>query len=214
MGIILTLDDLKGDLPIRPGNTDFDADLDKIIDTVDLQFEHFCRRKFSVDTYSEIFHVQAGAQRHYDFLSDTNTYGVYLKPDGAPYMLANTPLISAATVEVYYDTEHRFTADKLLSADDYVVLAEKSCIYINKALRQSRDSIKIVYEAGFADIPADLHQAGLMQAMHLFNRSRPENVSTSTDKDDKNTPYSVKAGLLPEVAMMIAPYRRLLRGRG
>ncbi|QSY98650.1 hypothetical protein J2J97_31770 (plasmid) [Rhizobium bangladeshense] len=215
MADLISLTDAKAGLPIRAGNSEFDAKLSELIAVVSQQIETACRRKFEAGTYSEIFHVQAGYERRYDFLSDTNTSGVFLAPSGSPITLTQAPLLENGTVKVYYDLTHRFTDDTELFADQFVVLREKNCIYINRPLAKSRDSLKVVYDGGFAEIPTDIKVACVMQVQHLFKRSQPENVSTSSDKDSKGKEeYTTKAGLLPEVANLIAPYRQLLRGRG
>lgn len=215
MADLITLTDAKAGLPIRAGNTEYDTKIAELISVVSGQIERACRRSFSADTFSEIFHVQAGAERHYDFLSDTNTSGIFFSPSGTPIVLTKAPLLDPLTVKVYYDLTHRFADDTLLFDDQYVVLAEKNCIYINRPLVKSRDSLKVTYDGGYAEVPADVRLACVMQVQHLFKRSLPENVSTASDKDSKGKEeYTTKFGLLPEVANMIAEYRTLLRGRG
>jgi hypothetical protein len=218
MGNLITIDDVLAELPIREGNSEFDDKINRIINAVEGLIEKACRRSFTLGTYSEIFNVQAGARRHYDFFSDTNTDGTLLIPDGVPYVLTEAPLVDATTVAVYYDLTHRFTDDTALFSDDFVVLPEKECVYINRPLVKSRDSVKIVYQGGYAEVPDEIKLAATMQVLHLFQRSTAENVSTSSDKNSKTTrgfdQYTIKGGLLPEVVNMLVPFRRILRGRG
>lgn len=214
MGNLITLADVKAELPIRSGNTDFDARINEVIATAESQIETFCRRTFSTQSYSEIFHVQQGATTSLDLLNGANSTGTYTTASSQPFYLKNGPLDEDSDVRVFYDLTHRFGEDTELLADDFTVLLEKACVYVYKPLLKSRDSVKITYTGGYTSVPSELKFAAVMQAVHLYKRSLAENVSTASDKDEKSKePYTVVSGLLPEVSSILVPYRKLLRGR-
>lgn len=214
MGQIITADELKSMLPIRPGNSSFDAEVERAIAVVENQAQLYCRRQFIAAQCSEIFHVQAGSQIAYDFLNDSNTDGVYLTAVVNPFIISQGPIITSAPVEVFYSLTHQFTEDTKLFDDDFTVLAERNAIYVNRPLLTSRDSIKITYTGGYDEVPADIKAALLKQARHEFNSAQQEDILTLDDKQQAKAVIRARDGLLPEVAMALAPYRRILRGRG
>lgn len=229
---LIALDDLKAQLPIREGNDEFDEKLAFIINAVSEQIEKFCRRQFAKQSYSEIFHVQAGATTEYDLYGGgygSNSFhdGLLVKPSDLPFRLGMSPIADAASVRVFYDLSHRFEPETELAASEFTVLAEKGLVFVSKPLRKSRDSVKITYEAGYeADgepanlsesLPADLKMAVITQCLHVWQKLDLSNVSVTDDRETGSTQrsrFSAQGGFLPDVQHLVAPYRRMLRGRG
>ena len=229
---LISLDDLKAQLPIREGNDEFDDRLTLIANTVSRQIQTFCRRAFAAQDYAEIHHVRVGAARHLELYGDPlEAYSV--RPDGVPFRLREAPLAPDAEVRVYYDRSRRFGPETVIDPARVVVLREQGAlrdetlVYVSQALARSENSVRITYRAGYeADgepatlsdsIPEDLKLAAVTQGVHLWQRLLPENVGQtqeSSEKGKSNARYSVQGGLVPDVAVLVGPYRRLLRGRG
>lgn len=214
MTALITLEEAKSRLPIRPGNDQFDGRATAAITAVQSQIETFCRRSFDRVARSEVFHVQAGSQRNIDLMNAHNTDGYVITPDGRPFYLTHTP-IDVETVKVFYDINHRFGEDTELFPDDFYVLEDKGCVFVYRPMLRSRDSVRITYTGGFTEVPVVVKEACIMQVTHYLKRTMVENVSTSSDKDSgaAKEAYPVKGGLLPEVKNLLLPYIKPLRSR-
>jgi len=220
---LISLDDVKSGLPIRPGTTSFDTTLTAIIASVTSQISTACRRVFEKQEHSEIFHVQVGAKQVYDLYGFSDD-GFFYRPDGLPFLLTNRPIDANLPVTVRFDPRHVFGDDTIIPSDEVTLLPEKNFVFVNRALSRSRDSVKITYTAGYevaggslsGSLPEDIKLAAKLQSVFLFKKTDYANVGSSGDTAEdgqSGKEWATQSGLLPEVQSLLIPYRRLLRGR-
>src|SRR5206468_344110 len=89
-------------------------------------------------------------------------------------------------------------------------------------------ALKVIYTAGYAvqdgslsasldDFAPDLKQAAILGVLHLFKRESSDFVGTNRATEDgklRTPPLPNSYGLPQEALNLIAPYRRVLTGRG
>lgn len=233
---LVELDEVKVKLPIRAGNPDFDQELTDLILTATLQIEKHTNRLFTSQVHTEFFNTRQSRVRSLD-VGGTLESGVSVTAHDQPINLRGFPLDisdNLTLVILNYDPNRDFLASTLLSGinnKDYFVDGDeqdhRSGIILTKATQRFLRSLKITYTAGYASAgspatlsaaaPNDLKAACVYQAMHMFQRTRPENIGVGEDrtKGGKNRPRFMRTGgITPEVGSLLVPYRRLLTGRG
>ncbi len=233
---LVTLDEVRTKLPIRAGNPDFDEELTDLILTATLQIEKHTNRLFTSQVHVEIANTRQTRVRSLD-VGGTLESGVSVTGHDQPVALRGFPLDTSdndTLIIVNYDPNRDFLANtKLVGLNnaDYFVDGDeqdhRSQIILTKGTQKFLRSLKITYTAGYASdgtpatlsaaAPNDLKAACVYQAMHMFQRTRPENIGVGEDrtKGGLNRPRFIRTGgITPEVGSLLVPYRRLLTGRG
>lgn len=223
---IITLAYLKTFLPIRAGNTDFDAKLTEIIKTASQMIEDYCHMEFAEAARTQYF--TSRATRHIGLdLHGGSEDGKLLTAREQLLVLNCKPVSEADPVSVYYDPKGRF-GDDVSALDpevDYRVDYLNGLIYLTYPTSYVRRGVKVEFTAGYAvasgtlqdSAPTDLKMACLVQSIFLFNKLTPENIGVSEDREEGSTStgtYTKPAGLVPEAAAMLKNYRQVLVGRG
>ena len=97
-----------------------------------------------------------------------------------------------------------YDSGSLVSSADYELDGPAGRVYLVPvrtfgSFSSSRRRCRVVFVAGWATLPADLMQAVLMLAKHLYERRPSQGIVSADGK-------SLAQGEPPEVATLIAPY--------
>ena len=191
---LVSLDDLREQLRVRPGDVANDSWLQKCIARASLAAERYCNRIFAQQTYMDSF--LGGAQ------------GMA----GEPLILSQAP-VDPESLELTLD-------GALLTAGDYALepLAGHLWRVSEPKAWSSSAGMSIVYAAGFADVPADVQQAVLdLCTMESAARGRDPMLRASESPGLGRQEYWVGgvpgSSLLPQdIASLLNPYRRGMVG--
>lgn len=218
---IITLDHLKQYLSVRAGVTEYDARLTAFIQVASQSLENFTRRAFAQKAYTTFFNSRNTFADVYNLYGSGDAYRRSVRE--VSYSLPGYPVAEAEPVTVLYDPDRKFGPETELTSDDYYLDAEFGRIFISLPMRKGERTIKVTYTAGYpveggtlqTNAPEDLKLACTLQAIHLWNRSQPDNVGVEVDRSQGETASALAAnpgGLCVEAAMLAAPYKRLLLG--
>lgn len=146
-GDLCTRDDVKLHLGLT--GTTYDAAITKLVTAASKAVERFCRRRFSVASYTE-YHDGGGKDR---------------------LVLAHRPVVSVTNV--WDDLERDFSDDALLEPEEYVTDLNAGMLL----LKQGRffagvRNVKVVYTAGCATMPEDIAHAAVLLAAIWFRQGR------------------------------------------
>lgn len=226
MARLIALEDVKGLLPIRSGNVSYDARLSSLIDTVSKMIETECRASFEKKERTE-----------YHTPRDTVTTGFNLYGDGPAWTfgaseqiipLRAAPVDPAIPVSIWYDPSRVFDQFSVIDPSHYWVDPDLSRIVFRYPTKRSLSSLKVSYTAGYAvsdgsmsealdELAPDLKQGAILGVLHLFKRESSDFVGTNRATEDgklRTPPLPNSYGLPAETLNLIAPYRRVLTGRG
>lgn len=222
------LEAVKGLLPVRSGNSDFDERINLCIRAATGLIERALERKLTGGAYVDTFRSINSTSPTYDFLNPTNASGVGY--DMRRQRLALTAAVAdpAMPFEVRYDLTRRFGADSVVDPNSYVVEYAHGVVWLEVQTREGLNSVRIAYAGGFApnaagtqldeaSLPADLHLACITQAVHLFTRSTPDNIGVEADRGQGKVAagrFTSRGGLCPEAMALIVPYAQPRLGRG
>lgn len=220
---MIAIDDVKALLPIRAGNASLDTRIEGIIATVTRLIEVECRQSFAKAERSETHTARATATRSLDLYGDGPAYSHGASEQIIP--LRASPIDADAPVTVWYDPSRKWTDDTIVPTEFWSLDPEMTRILFTFPTRYVRSGLRVRYTAGFdvgddgtlsealkAEAP-DLHMACVLGCLHEFNRMSPEIVGTDSGSDEKTSkPNSL--GLPKEALIRLAPYRRVLTGRG
>ena len=187
---LVTLDDLREQLRVRPGDVANDAWLEKVIARSSLAAERYCNRIFTKQTYSDVF--MAGVT------------GLA----GEPMILSQAP-VDPASLEITLD-------GGVMTAGDYALEPLAGHLWrtgggqawVNTAGQS------VVYDAGFDPVPADVQQAVLdLCTMENAGRGRDPMLRATESPGLGRQEYWVGgvpgASMLPQdIASLLNPYRR------
>jgi hypothetical protein len=188
---LVTLDDLREQLRVRPGDVANDAWLTKVIARASLAAERYCNRIFSLQSYLDTF------------LSDVTGM------TGEPLMLSQAP-VDPASVEATID-------GAVLVAGDYALEPLAGHLWRitePKAWVVGGGGLSVLYDAGFAEVPADVQQAVLdLCTMESSGRGRDPMLRATESPGLGRQEFWVGGvpggSLLPQdIASLLNPYRR------
>jgi hypothetical protein len=189
---LVTLDDLREQLRVRPGDVANDAWYTKVIARSSLAAERYCNRIFSKQTYR-----------------DTFLAGVTGMAD-EPMILSQAP-VDPASVEVTLDGAVMTTAD-------YSVEPLAGHLWRTGTGWANTSGQSVVYDAGFDIIPADVQQAVLdLCTMENAGRGRDPMLRATESQALGRQEFWVGglsgSSLLPQdIASLLNPYRRGMVG--
>lgn len=220
---LIAIDDVKKILPIREGNTSFDAQLEALILVATKQIEHHCRREFAAVERTEYYTPRASENYGYDLFGSSED-GLKIGASDQSIILRAAPVADDPAIAVYYDPSRVWGDDTLIPAERIFVEshATSAVLNFNWPTRVVRNSLKIVYTAGYSvvddslssSIPEDLKQAAIFQTAYMFTRSLPEEVGTNSHAEDGQQVETERSAIVREAVALLAPYRRVLTGRG
>ena len=191
---LVSLDDLREQLRVRPGDVANDAWLTKVITRASLAAERYCNRIFALQTYLDTF---AG-----------NVTGL----TGEPLMLSQAP-VDPESLEVTLDGAGLVQGDFALEplAGHLWRITDPRAWVVGAGL-------SVVYDAGFDVIPADVQQAVLdLCTMESSARGRDPMLRATESPGLGRQEFWVGGvpggSLLPQdIASLLNPYRRGMVG--
>ena len=191
---LVTLEDLREQLRVRPGDVANDAWLAKVIARASLAAERYCNRVFALQTYQDTFLAGMTGMT------------------GEPMVLSQAP-VDPTSLEVLVD-------GGVIAAQDYALEPLAGHLWRTgppqawvNAAGQS-----VVYDAGFPVIPPDVQQAVLdLCTMENSARGRDPMLRATESPGLGRQEYWVGgvpgASLIPQdIASLLNPYRRGLIG--
>lgn len=224
---LVTVAEVKGELPIAPGNSTFDARIQRYIDLATRQIEDATQREYDQQARVEFFATTDTRDLVYDFVNTTNEDGVVLLARSRRIVLKAAPILASPAIDIRYDPNRVWGDDTIIQPANYVVDAEQGVVTLTYPTLRSQQALRIAYTGGYASagnpltlsaaIPADLKQACISQVQFLFKKLGGDNLGMSSDQGEGKVPggkFSSIKGLTPEVADMVSGYRRLLMGAG
>ncbi|HJQ59419.1 MAG TPA: hypothetical protein VJ890_21105 [Vineibacter sp.] len=191
---LVTLDDLREQLRVRPGDTANDAWYTKVIARSSLAAERYCNRIFAKQGYSDVFR------------GGTSGMG------DEPLVLSMAP-VDPLTLEVTLD-------GAVMAADGYALQPLPSHLWrVGSSTAWSNSTgLTVAYTAGFDPIPADVQQAVLdLCTMENAGRGRDPMLRATESPGLGRQEYWVGgvpgSSLLPQdIASLLNPYRRGMVG--
>jgi hypothetical protein len=189
---LVTLDDLREQLRVRPGDVANDAWLTKVIARASLAAERYCNRIFAKQTYLDTF--------------PTGITGVL----GEPLILSQAPVDPASLTITLVGTD--------LAATDYGLEPLAAHVWRTGTYWSSVSGLVVVFDAGFDPIPADVQQAVLdLCTVENAGRGRDPMLRATESPGLGRQEYWVGgvpgSSLLPQdIASLLNPYRRGMIG--
>ncbi len=150
---LVDLGNIKSYLGIAETDTEFDTDLDHLIDAVSWYFNNETNRKLKARDY---------AAEYYD-------------GDGSDTLYVENYPINSIT-HLYIDTERAYGADDEILAADYMIYKDMGKIIVEDTVfSKGNQSVKLEYNGGYATIPYDLENACKEMVAFLFKRDKAGN---------------------------------------
>jgi hypothetical protein len=226
---LCSLEDVKTFLLVRPGNTDLDERLLRLIRVASSQIEDATQMKLAGGVYTDLFDTRDARDYAYDFSGVSNDEGVIQKAVRQRILLKAAPVLSSANFSVHYDPIRGFGPETLVAPEYYVLHADRGELWLQYPTINWLQSLKVIYTAGYKgvggadtaalpELPEDIRMACALQAVFLFRKTSPDNVGTDQDqgKGRGGAPsrFVSLGALTPEATELVLPYKRLLTGRG
>jgi len=221
---LVSVSDVRPLLPIRAGMEDYDARIAGLILTATRDIERAIDRRLTRQVFTQTFPTYDAETVSYDFNVSNNESGLLSAARTVRYNLLGCDVLASPEVEVYYDRAEAFAAETVLRFGiDYFIrpAADQGYLELRYPTRESPGGLKVTYTAGYEvdtasdslrlSAPDDLRTACQLQVLFLWNRTTSDNVGMDVDRaQGKNSAakFRVRAGLTPEAAAMVAPYRQ------
>ena len=195
MSDLCTLADVKAALNIPTLTTAKDTMLGGLIADASAWIERHCQRTFASTSYTEYF--SPGSDRRVFRL---NT----IRP-------RQYPIISVTSL--HEDADRLYAAASLIAAADYFLTPDGfgvqlfddgSAIVFDPGQR----TVKLVYVAGYAAIPADLDRAAVMLVVHLYYSADRQKQGLASESMGSTTVVYKDETMPKEVLAIIDLYRR------
>lgn len=206
---LVSVDDVRNQLPVRGGNQSYDEKIAHLIEVCTVQIETLTNRCFTKQTFTENFNSV-----------ESNSHGYFREKR---FNLKGMP-ITANSLVLRYDPRRQFGADTIISSDNYYVTGKSQLITLFSMI-DAPGALRVEYTAGYdidavtgalSGIPLDLKQACIMQTMFLFRKMQTAEIGHEPDKATVSTNsgrYVVQGGLVREAAALVIGYRNPLVGR-
>lgn len=170
MGDLCTLQDIQlylletfGD---NPSGDDEAGRINYLISAVSNEIESICNRKFNADDYDEVFDL-----------------------DGREVQLRQYPINSITTVE--WGTPFGTVDRTELETTEYLRYNDIGVLRLNLTLRRADQYVRVVYNAGFETIPADLNLITVKEVVRsLKGTDQDTNLKSEKTGDESYTYYS------------------------
>ena len=177
---------------LKKSGTDDDALLEELINAASAAIESKCRRQFRERTYTD--------ERH-DGNGRSNV--VFLR---------HRPIVSVDSL--YDDPGRTFEAISLIDPADYEVFGgEGYIVRVGVPFSVGVRNIKITYNAGSAEAPADIVEGAVLLTMDYFQQSTPggghQGIKSEALPQGQGT-RTLEHGPMPQrVLALLAPYIRV-----
>jgi hypothetical protein len=181
MSDLTTLATLESWLGLPAGNADEDL-LQRLIDAIGAAAESWCARSFAAQAFAETRDGTGGTRLAF----------------------ANTPVSVVASVLV---DGVAIPPSPGAPLPGYLFSATAVTL-VGFRFRRGQSNVALAYTAGYATIPADLEQAALDWAAHVY-REKDRIGMTSETLQGQVTAFLVK-DMPPRVQALLQPYRRVV----
>lgn len=109
-------------------------------------------------------------------------YTEYQDGDGTPQILLNQwPIISVTSI--HSDVERDFGSDTEIEAANYLIYSDEGRIELYKdetIFPEGKQNVKVIYTAGYAEIPDDLEFASTLHIAGFFKKAGNEGLLTKS----------------------------------
>lgn len=182
---LATLDQLKTQLNFQSSDTRYDTKLTLFLEAGSQWVENYCQRAFSQTTYTEIIHGNGSN------LITTRQW----------------PITSVTEIRVS-ESQDWTNASTLLDASSYGTDPDQTGIWLfSDATPTAYNSVRVIYQAGYATIPYDLQLANILISEWFYKlQNRGDSGRTSVGKQGENA--SILADVPPMVKTILQPYKR------
>lgn len=162
---------------------EINTQIDNFINAVSVRFESYCDRKFVSRTHTE-----------------------YLDGKGARILYPKQYPITSVT-SIHDDMDWVWADSTLISSDNYRIADDNSIVFkSNTTVADARQNIKLVYDAGYSDIPYDLEDACINEVLRILNIF-PELGVDEKRSNDYLIKYT-KEPFMSETVLVLNKYRR------
>jgi hypothetical protein len=217
---LIAIEDVKPLLPIRSGNSSYDAQIDGFILAVSRMIETECRTTFKRGVREEFHTARTTYARSFNLYGDGEAYTLGANEQIIPLRAA--PVDPLSPITIWYDPYRQFGEDTLIEERSYTLDEELSRIFLRYPTNHNRAALKVRYTAGYAEADGslsealkeqapDLFQAAVQGVMHMWNGAHAESVDA--EAKSSGTKQQGSAGLPKQTLHLLAPYRRVLTGR-
>ena len=206
----VSLDEVRGLLPIRPGNVDHDEKITNYILVASRQIEQATKRFFERQVHVQYFSSRTTSQHVIDLQSDTrrtdlttfdnfHEQGLALQIRQQTLLLQSFPIDTVEDFTVVYDPRSAFDSSVTaitVNSDNYVIDPDTGRLHLRFSMHQGRRRIRVTFTGGFlsAGTPAtlsadlvtqgfeDIRQAAIIQTVFLFKKWNRENIGKKGDQ--------------------------------
>lgn len=213
--------ELKEIIGVEDSYTQDDARIDGVIATATATLEHLLGRSLTKQSYVEYINSKNNRRRFVDIFGYSDS-GVAHDVIEVKYYLKNYP-VDTNGFEVHYQPNMLVDGSTQLDPSEYVLDAENGILIINKPTITYNRAIKVVYTAGYeattvgtetslsSSLPADLKQAVIFQACHLYDKQKMSNINVRESRSQGSTNSSRFVNIhaiAPEAMSIIVMYKR------
>ena len=183
--MLCSRDNVKDFGSITDSTDTADTLIEDLIDRVSARIEKYCDRTFAEAIYTE-----------------------YYDGNGCDYMYTNQyPIVTVSGI--YDDSSWVWGEDTLISGTTYRVSSNNRKILLYSSyFTPATENIKIVYTAGYTDIPYDIQQVCITEVLRTYKRKLEPDVSSKAMSEGGQNTYITDA-FLPTSIDVLKSYKRL-----
>ena len=182
---LCSLQDVKDYYTMIGADSNKDGVLESLIDQFTEVFEQHCTRKFK-------------SREHTEYHNGTGT--LYLYPN-------HYPITSVSGI--WSSTSWDWNDDTLIDPDTYAIRYDDKCITRKSTVfaKHNNGNIKIIYTAGYSDIPKDLKLVCIEEVVRAFKNRKGVDVLSKTAADGSTTRYT--KDLMPTTIRVLKSYKKM-----
>lgn len=212
-----------------PDFTEDNAKIALINKVVTQTLENLLGRSLTKQTYTEKFTSRINQKLYWDIYgSSWGGFGTVFKP--VTYNLRHFP-VDPNTIVVTLFPNYVVDGEVILEATDYVLNPETGELVITKPIGSSFwEGLSVTYDAGYEatqdqdlgegataeealayNIPADLVQAAIYQAMHVYEKQKFSNINVRESRSQGTTNFSRYVNIhaiAPEAMAIVMQHKR------
>ncbi len=206
----VSLDEVRGLLPIRAGNAEHDEKIQNYILVASKQIEQATKRFFERQAHTQYFGSRSTSQQVLDLVNDSwrtdltliddfHSRGTAIEIRQQTLLLQSFPVDTAQDIVVTYDPRSVFDNSItaiIVNSANYVVDEDSGRLHLRFAMHKGRRRIRVTFTGGFAsagdpatlsaDLVAqgfeDIRQAAIIQTVFLFKKWNRENIGKKGDQ--------------------------------